>query len=437
MKNNLTLSDQQAAFGPSLGKEGLDGQLFIVGKSISGDEYGCTPMNTSSLEIVENKIKNFYNLKYKVRFSPLYNKTSASTRWIAMIKRGKCSFVSKVKNMQDSGASAVIVADPIYDYPTKMYSLDPNPGIYVYSTFITRQVYHAVLEEFKNNPEPVIIALKPNTISDDDTKCPICLEDYVDNDELRVLPCKHEFHIKCIDAEKHADKKRLIYGTAGALTIGCGYYFSHLETVEYTGRNHFVAISLKTEKVMAQQAFNSIINEVQKIVERVAYRLLTSAQLDPNEWEVFVIDSNIPNAFVLPNKKIFVFTKIIEIARSEDGLAAVMGHEIAHVIARHSAEQISKKIAYTALYMVSSVLLNMDIGLFSAPLISLLFELPNSRKCESEADYRMEAMDGSDSKAFTSTHPTNEQRIKKITEWIPEICSKYGNGNELNTYFYK
>ncbi|PWN52866.1 hypothetical protein IE53DRAFT_339821 [Violaceomyces palustris] len=175
---------------------------------------------------------------------------------------------------------------------------------------------------------------------------------------------------------------------------------------------------------------------------------------EPNktEWEVFVIDDpKQKNAFVLPGGKIFVFTGILPICYNQDGLATVLGHEIAHQLARHSAEKVS---GYKVLLFASQILdlLGFDIGLSRLGL-TLLLSLPNSRKTESEADYiglqlmsracfdpreasklweRMERSEGGGGggggvadgiKNILSTHPVNSSRIKKMEEWLPEAAS--------------
>lgn len=96
------------------------------------------------------------------------------------------------------------------------------------------------------------------------------------------------------------------------------------------------------------------------------------------DWKVYVIESPIPNAFVLPGGEIFVFTGILPIAQNEDGLAAVLSHEMAHSIARHSAEKLS---LYQFLFL-SAIILQLFIG--SIPMsdwfVNLLLMLPFSRK---------------------------------------------------------
>ncbi|KAJ9478101.1 Mitochondrial metalloendopeptidase OMA1 [Pseudozyma hubeiensis] len=171
-------------------------------------------------------------------------------------------------------------------------------------------------------------------------------------------------------------------------------------------------------------------------------------QKDATKWEVFVIDDpKQKNAFVLPGGKIFVFTGILPICANPDGLATVLGHEVAHQVARHSAEKMS---GYKVLLFGSFLLeaFGLDIGL-SRTALTLLLSLPNSRKTELEADYlglrimsracfdpreasklwtRMSESEGGDgsggvlssAQAILSTHPVSSQRIKNMEKWLPE-----------------
>ncbi|SNX83056.1 related to OMA1 - Metalloendopeptidase of the mitochondrial inner membrane [Melanopsichium pennsylvanicum] len=165
-------------------------------------------------------------------------------------------------------------------------------------------------------------------------------------------------------------------------------------------------------------------------------------------WEVFVIDDpKQKNAFVLPGGKIFVFTGILPICKNADGLATVLGHEVAHQVARHSAEKMSGyKVLLFGTFLLDAF--GLDIGLSRAAL-TLLLSLPNSRKTELEADYlglrimsracfdpreasqlwnRMSESEGGDNgqgvlnsaQAILSTHPVSSQRIKNMEKWLPE-----------------
>ncbi|TKY87217.1 hypothetical protein EX895_003894 [Sporisorium graminicola] len=165
------------------------------------------------------------------------------------------------------------------------------------------------------------------------------------------------------------------------------------------------------------------------------------------KWEVFVIDDpKQKNAFVLPGGKIFVFTGIMPVCQNADGLATVLGHEVAHQVARHSAEKMSGyKVLLFGTFLLDAF--GLDIGLSRAAL-TLLLSLPNSRKTELEADYlglrimsracfdpreasrlwtRMSESEGgsgggvlSSAQAILSTHPVSSQRIKNMEKWLPE-----------------
>ncbi|KAL7413517.1 peptidase family M48-domain-containing protein [Mrakia frigida] len=169
------------------------------------------------------------------------------------------------------------------------------------------------------------------------------------------------------------------------------------------------------------------------------------------EWEVFVInDLKTKNAFVLPGGKIFVFTGILPVCANEDGLASVLGHEVAHQVARHSAERMSSLKVLSLLGFVLEAV-GLDVGL-SRLLLTFLLSLPNSRKAESEADFiglrlmskacfdprespkmwtRMSASETSNTSSwsgvanldFMSTHPANGKRIKAIESWLPEALN--------------
>lgn len=80
-----------------------------------------------------------------------------------------------------------------------------------------------------------------------------------------------------------------------------------------------------------------------QFVQRVVNRLVQSNGLTTGQgdWDVYVIEENQRNAFVIPGGHIFVFTGILDVCKDEDGLAVVLGHELAHQVARHSAERMS------------------------------------------------------------------------------------------------
>ena len=249
------------------------------------------------------------------------------------------------------------------------------------------------------------------------------------------------------------------------------YYVVHLEQVPATGRWRFLDVSIVDELRMGDQAYQSTMQEYApqiisnwssagQQVNRVAKRIIAACRdLDiqraegapETEWTVHVVDDPTQkNAFVLPGGHIFVFTGILPVCANDDGLATVMAHEIAHQLARHSAE----KMAGTKILMAGAFALDMlglDIGI-SRILLNLLLSLPNSRKIESEADQLglkimskacynpdeavsfWERMDKSEAhqgkwaesaKALLSTHPVNSQRIANIKSWLPDARNEF------------
>jgi predicted Zn-dependent protease len=166
-------------------------------------------------------------------------------------------------------------------------------------------------------------------------------------------------------------------------------------------------------------------------------------------WEVVVFDSPDANAFALPGGKIGVYTGLLKVAKTQDQLAAVIGHEVAHVLARHSNERVST--AYTAEAAMTVVSAS---GVASRELMALLgvgaqvgVLLPFSRTQESEADLLgldLMARSGFDPRQsitlwqnmnaartsgappeFLSTHPSDATRIGKLNARMPRATSLY------------
>ena len=114
--------------------------------------------------------------------------------------------------------------------------------------------------------------------------------------------------------------------------------------VQVSGRRRFNIVSASAEQQSGQEMYQQIIQEYQgrilspshpqhKLVQRVLNRLIPHSGLpaETNNWEVHVIKDEQKNAFVIPGGKVFVFSGILEVCQGEPGLAAVLGHEIAHV----------------------------------------------------------------------------------------------------------
>jgi Zn-dependent protease with chaperone function len=175
-----------------------------------------------------------------------------------------------------------------------------------------------------------------------------------------------------------------------------------------------------------------------KAVRKVGTRLLAVSGLQDMSWDFFVIESPIPNAFVTPNGKVVVFTGILPIMRDEEGMATVLGHEIAHVVARHAAEQLSRSIFLPLIQILFTVFLGSPD--LATALSTLLVRLRYSRICETEADYiglllmaracynpekaidvwrRFERVTPHQIE-YLSTHPSPKNRKLNLQKWMPE-----------------
>jgi len=255
---------------------------------------------------------------------------------------------------------------------------------------------------------------------------------------------------------------------AGGVTlVGC-------ETNPYTGRKQLLMTSIGQEVQMGAQAFDQVKND-QKMrpsqdplevepVKRVAARIVEAAKRSKYaemakqfQWEVTVIkDDKTANAFALPGGKMAVYTGIFPMAKTESGLAAVMGHEVVHALARHGAERMSQGQLTNTVLQVAGAAIGLSGGnpmlgqatmaaLGAGAQVGVL--LPFSRKHESEADYvglllaadagydpresvalweRMgQASGGGGQSEFLSTHPSHDTRIDQLKEWMPEAMAIY------------
>jgi predicted Zn-dependent protease len=174
------------------------------------------------------------------------------------------------------------------------------------------------------------------------------------------------------------------------------------------------------------------------------------------DWEYILIDNKkVRNAWCMPGGKIAIYTGILDVTKNNNGLAAIMGHEIAHAVAKHSAERASRGTLINISTQIIDIAsggklstVNRTTGMNTVGLLSQLGIMnPFSRKQESEADYlgmifsslsgydiretvkiweRMKEFNkGKEPAEFMSTHPSSDNRIKKITQWTNEIILDY------------
>jgi metalloendopeptidase OMA1, mitochondrial len=259
----------------------------------------------------------------------------------------------------------------------------------------------------------------------------------------------------------------VVAGLGVAVVSGC-------ETNPYTERSQLLMTSVSEETQLGARAYSQVKNDPKlrqsqdpreiEPVKRIAARIIEAAKRSKYaeiaqqfQWEVTIIkDDKTANAFALPGGKMAVYTGIFPMAKTEAGLAAVMGHEVVHALARHGAERMSQgQLTNAGLQVIGaaagaaggggmlgqSAMAALGVGAQVGVL------LPFSRKHESEADYvgillaadvgydpresialweRMGQMSGAGAPSeFLSTHPSHETRITQLKKWMPEAMAIY------------
>lgn len=234
------------------------------------------------------------------------------------------------------------------------------------------------------------------------------------------------------------------------------YYFSHRQTVPITGRKHMVDLDPRQEKALGVSSYKQILarsrvvpgGEAVDLIRDIGRRLAKVSEDPGFDWEFNLIQSPQVNAFCLPGGKVAVYSGILPVAKNASGMAVVMGHEIAHAIARHGAErmaqeklvQIGRMATGFAIGDMNPETQRMVMGAFGLGAQYGVL-LPFSREHESEADYmglvfvaracfdpqeapklweRMGQVSGRGPAEFQSTHPSHTTRVKQFQKWMPE-----------------
>jgi len=251
-------------------------------------------------------------------------------------------------------------------------------------------------------------------------------------------------------------------------------------SVPHTGRRQFNVVSDQQLNALGANAFKEISGKepsskderINATVKRVVERVSAAAEAvdKPNfKWEVQVLENKDPNAVCLPGGKIVVFSGIIPYARNEAGLAAIVAHEVAHAVARHGGERVSQALTVNGALQVGSLALSKEGGkldarskrilgaLGSGALVGIL--LPYSRVHEFEADRigqiymaragydpteslrlweRMAEIKKPQVPPWLSTHPADQDRLRKLKEFLPDAMRiyddaprKFGKGSDL------
>lgn len=240
-----------------------------------------------------------------------------------------------------------------------------------------------------------------------------------------------------------------------------------------TGRNQLSLVNESEMQLMAVDQYRTFLDENKVLssgnrdaamVDRVGARISNAilkyytsqgkgSVLDGYKWEFNTVESKSANAWCMPGGKVVVYTGLLPITQTETGLAIVMGHEIAHAIAKHGSERMSQsmmqqlgrvalQVALAQKPQETQELFMMSYGVGS----QLGAMLPWSRQQETEADQyglifaamagynpneaipfweRMANAGGANPPEFLSTHPSDETRIRKLKQFMPEAMKYY------------
>lgn len=262
---------------------------------------------------------------------------------------------------------------------------------------------------------------------------------------------------------------------AVTLVTSCGT----TSTVPISGRKHSLLVSDEQVLSLSKEEYNKYMKTAKPstnttntaMVKRVGQKLATAvenylrsngleAELKNYSWEFNLVQDQGVNAFCMPGGKIVVFEGLLPITRNEASLAIVLGHEIAHAVAKHSAEQMSKKIRQQYGTSIGGSILSAvgagsvaDIAQLAANQYFSFMNLKYSRENETEADHigliiaamagydpneavtfwqRMAAQSGNSGSDMFSDHPSDAKRIAYIQKVLPDAM-KYYNATKSST----
>ena len=254
----------------------------------------------------------------------------------------------------------------------------------------------------------------------------------------------------------------------------CGLFLPSCTTVPITERKQLALFSeakLNRQAGAVYEKFksktkliksSSQLRKIEKIGKSIEYAVSSFFQNknepDPTrnfEWEYILVDNDkVKNAWCMPGGKIAIYTGILDITKNDNGLAVIMGHEIAHAVAKHSLERQSQALTINLGTQVADIFLggainrtrntvgrNTGLDIFQIGILN-----PFGRKQETEADYlglifsslagydiresvllweRMSKSKNNEPPQFLSTHPSSKNRIKNLNNWMNDIIIKY------------
>ena len=241
-----------------------------------------------------------------------------------------------------------------------------------------------------------------------------------------------------------------------------GLVISACTTTPVSNRSALILIPKSQEILLGIQSYNEILKrekesedtQLNQIIRRVGQRIASVSDMPKLEWEIKLIESDQKNAFALPGGKIAIYTGILSVAKNEAGLATVMSHEIAHVIARHGAQRMTQQMLLqgamigAGLSMKNSTQKNIVLSALGVGVL-YGFTLPFSRLHESEADqigliYMAKAgydpneainfwqrfgqvKGGKGGPEWASTHPADATRIQGLRSYLSRAKYDYQN----------
>ncbi len=230
-----------------------------------------------------------------------------------------------------------------------------------------------------------------------------------------------------------------------------------------SGRSQLSLVSEEQAQASSAQAYTQTISEAQKKgklstdaalnarVKRITDRLIVQAgnMYPPSRewnWSVVVIDDPSLNAWCMPGGKMAIYTGVVEkLNLSDDEIAQIMGHEIAHAILGHGRERMSRAMAMQGGVALGSIVAGRDLSIL-APVADIALTLPNSREGETEADRygielaaragydpnaavrlweKMAVASGGGPPVFLSTHPAPANRIQALNALVPQMTPLY------------
>jgi metalloendopeptidase OMA1, mitochondrial len=234
------------------------------------------------------------------------------------------------------------------------------------------------------------------------------------------------------------------------------------QTVPVTGRSQLILLPEGSELQMGLTSYEQILKKskvandarVNEQVTRVGRRIAEATGRTDYEWEFKVLEDKQVNAFCLPGGKVAVYTGLLPVTADDAGLAAVLGHEVAHAVARHGGERVSQTLLVQTGLAATQVALSRNDPRMVQAVTSLLGAgasvgvlLPWGRAQESEADrlgliymakagyhpsaardlwVRMaELSKNRQTPELLSTHPAPATRIRDIDRWLPEALQHY------------